>query len=289
MSVHSSALVQQSTVTSRSVAYILRAVNIRIARSIWFITHVCSRKPIRISAGMIGATITASIARRSSNVRGDDPPYIRRQAGIGIVIVYADFPWRRVACHVCVYKGQYWFCRRLVRSPDVGWTKKASFFAGVKVKFHCVFRGEFGGSQDTQCLEDNHNSWTIVIRAWSSCCGRASSWIKVGSHDDKTRARTRDAGDDARLRIGVGELRDDDRRIRWCDRLDLVEEPSAGLGAIRGAIVTIEEARPTYLDVHHRREQKGWLTRKASSASSEDQQLWLCWSGRWLPFDDWLS
>lgn len=64
----------------------------------------------------------------------------------------------------------------------------------------------------------------------------------MGSYDDQARTRPWNAGDDAGLVIGVGKLRDCDGRVGGRDGFDQVEERGAGLGAIGGAVVSIEEA-----------------------------------------------
>lgn len=244
---------------------IVRTVDIRRARPVRLIAHIRRREPVRIRARVVRTPVPARVGRIRAQIRGDDPPDVGEQPGVGIVVVGADFARGGVPGHVGVDDREYRFVGGLVGTEDVARAEQADFFARVEVEFDGVARGVFGGCEHAQGFHEDDAAGGVVDGARAAGGGGAAGGVEVGAYDDEVGGGAGDAGDDAGLGVGVGELRDGDARVGGAEGVDGVEEVGCGLGPVGGFVVPIVEAGCVLLMHVERKRKRDWEVRGSYS------------------------
>lgn len=216
-------------------------MDIRRTRPIRLITHIRRRKPIRIRTRVIGTPVSTRIRRIRPQIRSDDSPHIIKQSEVRIIVIRADLPGRGVPGHVGVHDREDGFAAGFVVAEDVAGAEQAGFFARVEVEFHGVSRGVVGVCEDAEGFHQDDAAGGVVDGAGAAGGGGAAGGVEVGAYDDEVGGGAGDAGDDAGLGVGVGELGDGDARVGGADGFDGVEEIGCGLGPVGGFVVAVVE------------------------------------------------
>lgn len=176
---------------------------------------------------MIRAPIPTRILRAGPNIRGHDPPHVRRQPCIRIIVINTDLARRRIPRHIRVDEREHVLAGGTVGAPYVGGTEQAAFFAGVEVEFERVPWGEAVAGEDAEGFEEDDDAGAVVVCAGAASGGGTARGVEVGADDNEVGAGAGDAGDEAGLGVGVAELGDGDGGVGGGDGFDLIEEPGA--------------------------------------------------------------
>lgn len=92
------------------------------------------------------------------------------------------------------------------------------------MEFHGVAGGVVGVCEYAEGFHEDDAAGGVVDGAGAAGGGGAAGGVEVGAYDDEVGGGARDAGDDAGLGVGVGELRDGDAGVGGADGFDGVEE-----------------------------------------------------------------
>lgn len=188
---------------------------------------------------MVGASVAALIGGSNASVSGSDHTDVRSQSAVNVVGVDGNLPAGGVAGHVLVHNSEDGLAGGLVVGKDSSRAKETTLLTAVEVELEGVLALELVVGQDTERFHEDDNTGGVVISAGSTCGGRAGGGIIVSGNDDEVSGVSGNLDDDGGLVEGVGKLGDGDGWVDSDEADEGVVEPSTGLGAVGGPVVTV--------------------------------------------------